>query len=177
MNKQNTLLAAFALVLVLVVIVIITVIFSSNNAPQEDTQSPTPTTVVVETNTKPPISYNQTRQDELIDKIENRIELSASDVQATEAIISTLPQGQTSGTIHETGTFRIDYLASPNVFQVEIFVIEIMTAKNEATNWFLDQGLSYEAICNYPVHFYLNYDVAQGLNGQGIVFSPLAQEC
>src|SRR3989344_3580635 len=81
------------------------------------------------------------------------------------------------GTLYETTDIRIDWLPSVNLFQVEIKTIDIFTAKGVAIDWFKTKGFAEEDICALPVMFYLNWEVAQELEGSGLIFDPLPDFC
>lgn len=127
--------------------------------------------------TNPPVTYDSTAQASLMDKIQNRKPLSSQDALVKERMLSSLNNAENSGILYESPTVSISYWSAPDVFQVEILTTNIDQAKKEGNNWFLTQGFSQDAICTYPVEFYLNFDIAQQLRGQNITFNPLAPGC
>lgn len=87
----------------------------------------------------------------------------------------TAPLGE-AGTLTDGPDFRIDYIA-PDIFQVEVKSINIADARDRAIAWFKDKGFSEEDICKLPVTFYLNAEVAQKLEGSGVIFNTLPDFC
>lgn len=126
-----------------------------------------------------PSLYDNNAEERLLEKIENRQQLSISDNAAKNKILALLPANTQSGILFQSQTIVIDYVAGPNVFQVEILTTDVERAKAEGANWFRSQGLSQEGICNYPVEFYLNFDVKNELreSNPDIQFNPLADGC
>jgi hypothetical protein len=129
------------------------------------------------TATIPPVTYDKEAQDLLLEKTKNRKQLSPSDERAKTKILGLLPPGKTSGTLYTSPNVIIGYVSSANDLNVEIQTTDIDTAKKEAVDWFINQGFSQEAICNYPVSFQLDGDVAESLRGKNILFNPLADGC
>lgn len=127
--------------------------------------------------TQPPVSYDSSNEDLLLDKIDHRTPLSNEDVSAKNAILSHLPPGEKSGVVYQTPKVIVDYTASGDLFQGEIQTVDIASAKNDAVKWFKDQGMSQEGICNLPLGFYLNIYVAEIFRGQQVTFDPLAPGC
>ena len=60
---------------------------------------------------------------------------------------------------------------------VEITTTNIDQAKAEAVAWFVSHGLSQTGICDHPVSFMLNYNIADELQGSSIIFNPLPPDC
>ena len=132
--------------------------------------TPTPTNI-----TNPPVQYSPSGEQKLIDKVKNRTPLSESDSAAKQKILSTT-QGK-SGIVYTSPDFTIEYVKSPDIFQVEIKNENIALIKEEAVSWFKTRGLSQEGICNLPVMFYLNWDTANKLRGTNTEFNPLPDGC
>jgi hypothetical protein len=127
--------------------------------------------------TIPPVPYDDAAQDLLLKKTINRKPLSPSDERAKAKILGLLPKGEKSGTLYSSPNVDIGYISSANDLSVEILTTDIDMAKKEAVDWFMIQGFSQKAICDYPVSFYLNLDVAESLRDKNIVFNPLADWC
>jgi hypothetical protein len=181
-KKETVLLLIFAVSLL---IIIITITVMSFFPSQQKQLLPTPTITQYQSlsPTKPfegespaPI-YDKTAQDILLEKTLNRKQLTTEDALAETKIVSKLPETKTSGVLYESQNITIDYTSGVNLFQVEILTNNIEQAKKEAVSWFLLQGMSLDGICNYPVQFYLSYDVLQSLRATSTVFSPLAPGC
>jgi hypothetical protein len=176
-KNEDYFVIGLGVVLVFVVFGIVFVLTSNTPSQQPAPRiSPTPRPILENFVIPPPI-YNQRAQDRLLQKIVNRKPLVQSDTDAKAKILTLLPAGQKSGIIHQTNTITIDYTKSPDLFQVEIFTTNINSAKTEANNWFLSQGMSQQGICDLPVDFYLSWDVVQQLYGKYVSFSPMAPGC
>lgn len=138
--------------------------------PETPTDSPNP-----DEETVPAVQYDQKSSDLLLERVENRPSLSDEDVQAKAKILAPI-KGE-SGYVYQTERVYIEYVKSADAIMVEIRTSNIDQAKSEATLWLQTQGMTQEGICNYPVQFYLNFDVAQYLRNSNITFSPLAPGC
>ena len=125
------------------------------------------------------VQWNIPDSRSLFQKVLNRKPLTGKDAEISyKLLFELLPEDGNSGTLYETPNIKIDYVyANTDVWEVEILTTDIASAKAEAVKWFLDNGLSQDFICNYPVEFYLNAQISQELSGTGIVFSPLAPGC
>lgn len=80
------------------------------------------------------------------------------------------------GTIIETPEFNIHYFP-PDIFQAEIKTTNIVDSKEKAIAWFKGKGLGEEDICKLPLTFYLSPEVAQKLQGSGVIFNTLPDFC
>jgi hypothetical protein len=111
----------------------------------------------------------------IIDRINNQQPLPAADVNAKTNVINLLKN--TSGSPISTNEFRVDYLYTNGLFQVEILTTNTDQAKADAVSWFISQGFTQDGICKLPVMFYLNFNVKQQLPDHGANFNPLADGC
>lgn len=180
MNRNLLLLFAVLGIIVIVMIVIsINLLFqSSSSTPQppfQTTSSPTVTPVGPTPVSKPPIPYNKSDSDQLLEKVENRADLSTQDSTAKQKLLE--PFANKSATLQQTNLYIISYVSSADLFQVEILSADISTAKSLATNWFLSKGFSKQGICDLPVMFYLNFSIASSLKNSGLTFNPQADIC
>jgi len=176
----DILIIAFAVILLAIVGVIAFVSLSPSEPTQRKlTPTPAPTLSSLETpvNQDPPVLYNETDQEKLMDKLEHRETLSSDDAFAKAKILALLPSGEESGVLFQSSNVIIDYTSSADEFQVEILTTNIAQAKAEANVWFRSQGMTQQGICNDPVNFYLNWDVAEQLRGKDVKFSPLPNGC
>lgn len=177
-KKEKYILFAGAGVLLTLLIAIPIILYTQKSSPETASPSPVPTSFISNpTSPTPKPIYDTEKQTKLLEKVESRQSLSNNDVSAKNKLLSFLPTGKESGLIYQSSNVSIEYIASPNIFQVEILTVDIAKAKKEAVDWFRLQGLSQTGICNYPVQFYLNFDVKKKLNGSAIKFSPLAEGC
>lgn len=186
-NKEHIIILIFSIILIFIVFAIAysalfqpEIVEEPNSTPTTTPQASRPTDPIVmpsETKTNTPVQYNSEATQRMLDRLASRIPLAQSDSSAKERILSLLPPGQVSGIIYRSTTIMIDYTNAADQFQVEILTVNIGQAKTDANSWFELQGMSKEGICNLPVVFYLNYDVAQNLRGSNIQFNPLAEGC
>jgi hypothetical protein len=124
------------------------------------------------------IPYDKAGQDLLFERFQKRKPLSPSDEKAKEAMLTLLPAGKTSGILYESPNVIIGYVGSPaDDLNVEILTADISAAKQEAIDWFVKQGLSLNALCDLPVSFYLNSDVAGSIREKNFAFNPIAEHC
>lgn len=144
--------------------------------PPSATPAPTiPTSFI--SNPKLPVRYDKPTFDKLVDRVENKRQLAEEDIAAKNRILSILPDGKTSGVLYNSPEIIIDYTSGVDLFQVEILTTNIEGAKEMGAMWFIEQGVSQKGICDLPVDFYLNWEVANELRGRNITFSPLAEGC
>lgn len=179
-RKQDYIVIIFAVLLITIIFILAYLSIQNQSTTPPATQSPTPTPVIDiidEANTMPPVPYEANATRRLLEKLNKREPLSPADMQAKAKMLTNLPEGEGSGIIHESRTVRIDYTKTADQFQVEIITTDISQAKADANIWFRSQGMSQKGICDYPMVFYLNYDIAQQLKNSGIQFSPLANSC
>lgn len=176
-------LATITLGLILLVIVLgiaVVVKMSRGNTDQITTVSPTATPISatpVPQNGKPPVFYNETAENRLLDAIKSKQPLSHEDVVAKANILTILPAEKRSGILYKDSRVSIEYVNSADLFMVEILTPDIITAKAAANIWFRSHGISQKAICTMPVEFYLNYYVARQTSQPFTNFSPLGNGC
>jgi hypothetical protein len=113
-------------------------------------------------------------QKKLLDLVQNRRPLSQADQNAKAKILSNFPQGQDSGVVYKTSTISVEYVHSPDLFQVDILTNNISAAKAEAVAWFQKQGMSQQGICSLPLTFYLDFQINNQQKGS---FNPLPEGC
>lgn len=113
-------------------------------------------------------------REQLMDKIEKRVPLSAADNQVKSTILSKI---QADRTIHRTTLYTIEYTRPLDLFKVKINTTDIEKAKIEGNAWFLSQGMSQKGICDLPLQFYLNFDVLQQVPELKNTFNPLPLDC
>lgn len=109
-----------------------------------------------------------------LDRFSNRTPLSQSDLDAKNRLVSSM--GSASGTLFQTKDFRIDYVKTPDDIEVDILSKNLSSAKTDAVNWLLQQGLSVQGICNLPVNFFIDFQVKNALPA-GTVFDPNPPNC
>lgn len=128
--------------------------------------------------TNPPVEYDTIAEYRLLTKIKNRVPLKEEDKKAVLEVKYLIePEDAEEGSVYISPNITIFYIGEADVFQVEIKNRDIESAKNEAVGWFAGQGLSRQAICDYPVYFYLNADTAESLRGTGTIMNTLPPGC
>lgn len=184
-KAENILIIGLALILVIIVVIIIYVNDRLHTQVrkairnQSKTFSPTPSSLSLTPTSYQDVgivTYDQSADERIIEKIHNRTPLSPSDKEAKARILSLINNG---ATVYQSPTIRIEYNDAQDMFEVEIDTADTDLAKQEAVRWFLDQGASQDAICNYPVEFYVGYDAQTELRNQNqnISFSALPPNC
>ncbi len=108
-------------------------------------------------------------------RIISKKELSVSDSLVRSKLIAQL--GEKSGILNTTPDFTIEYVSAPNQFMVEIKNSSADLAKITTEQWFLNQGLSQQGICNLPVTFYLNNQVSLYYQQHNLQFNPIPNGC
>ena len=186
-HREYYFVLALGLILVIVVFLIGVISLQGKNSNVSTTQTtppssspsisilPSPSTVA---QTKPQLqNINIPAAYKLVTREEQRIPLSQSDAQAKTRILKLLPSGQNYGTVYSSDTVTIEYVQSLDLFDVSILTVDVASAKQEAENWFKQEGMSQQGICDLPVGFYLNQDVANSLKSTDFKFSPLPDGC
>lgn len=154
-TKTSLILFICAIILLLIVFAIAFLSFFPPSSKEPPVPSISPAS--------PAPLYNKKSQDLLLEKVTNRAPLTNKEISVKKNILSNLPSGKTSGILYQTNNIIIDYTSGIDLFQVEILTTDIVKAKDEAVSWFLSQGATNNNLCNYPVQFYLNYDIANKL--------------
>ncbi|HSX08822.1 MAG TPA: hypothetical protein VLF93_01590 [Candidatus Saccharimonadales bacterium] len=173
-------LLAFILVLVIISIAYILIAQpqqnQTTNTTVQTTVSPTSIPVsIIQPNT--PLKWNPQSSRTFLQKEEQRTPLSSSDSQAKARILQLLPAGQNYGTVYSSQNITIEYIQALDIFEVEIFTINVANAKIEAENWFMQQGMSQAGICTLPVGFYPDSATASILIESDYVFNELPDGC
>ena len=127
--------------------------------------------------THPQINYDPAADRQIDNEIEHKRPLSPNDQQAKIKVLKLLPAGQINGLVYETDMFRIVYGSTLGVFYVEVTTSNYDEAKNEAVQWFRGMGFSQDAICNVPIMFYLNAEIADVLKEYNPTLSSLPPGC
>jgi len=116
----------------------------------------------------PPVEYNAGNLHKIF---KDRPTLSEQDQAAKKAVIAE------KNPLKTTDEYAVEYLSAPDEFMVEIKTTNFEKVKADTVAWFESQGFSTDGICNLPVVFYLNYDVAESLRGSNTIFTPLPPGC
>jgi hypothetical protein len=175
-HKQDYFIILLGGILVIIVFAIVYISFTQLTPSAKTTPLPTiQPTLSVSDNL--PVIYDNAAESRLAQKIQNRPTLAPADNHSKTTTLNTILHGFNSGVLYETDNIRIEYVQSADLFMGEIKTTNVVKAKAEATTWFLKQGFTQNGICNLPLMFYLDQEVSQALQGQDVVFSPLANGC
>lgn len=120
--------------------------FVKNETPQEKTTSPTLTPTVEK------FSYLPKETERMLEYVKKELPLSQSDTLIRRRLIAQV--NNESGVLYETQDFLIEYVKTPDVFMVGVKTEDIESARKDATDWFLQQGISDQGVCRLPVVFY-----------------------
>lgn len=169
----------FIIIAFITSILVIVVFFMLNFSQQQNNLDqnlllPTPLPTQTISKRKPPVLYNQEKTNLLVERAQDRIQLSSNGTLVKERLIKKL-NGE-SGDIYTSPKIRIEYIQAPDLFQAEILSTEITSAKEEAVNWMLSQGFTSEDLCNLPFSFYLSIQAKNSIKSNE-VFNPLPEGC
>ncbi|HSW88085.1 MAG TPA: hypothetical protein VLG12_02890 [Candidatus Saccharimonadales bacterium] len=177
MNFKRIIVVALTGIIVLIGLVIIAYISTPKSMPQnQHVLTPTPiqnATNNTGTNRTPLLPSTKTNTESTFEKrIDQRPVLSASDTIAKQTAIVSIKQNPDA--IYETNEYKIMYIESYDMFQVEISTTNVKQAEDDVLAWFTTKGISKDAVCKIPVEFYLSFSLKQQLN-QGV--PPLFYGC
>lgn len=82
-----------------------------------------------------------------------------------------------SGVLFEDANSKIEYVKAPDIFMVEILSENPNFGKQTTMDWFKQQGLSTQGICNLPVMFYLSSQTRISLIESDQKFNPVPEGC
>jgi hypothetical protein len=179
-QRQYYFVIILAIILVAITISIAVITYQSATQPAPITPavslSPSPLMQSF-TQTTVPLKWNPQASKLLLHREENRTPLSVSDTQAKQRILKLLPAGQNYGTVYSSSDVNIQYVQSLDLFQVETLTINVSAAKNEAENWFKQEGMSQQGICDLPLGFYPNWASANILKQSNFIYNELPAGC
>lgn len=137
---------------------------------QPRTPQPTP-----QPTPKPTNLYNVENLDKDAQRIENAQTLSTQDQQSKTKLIASL--GNKSGVLHQTSTYTIQYIKAADRVLISIENNDTDQVKKDSMAWLESQGLSLQGVCNLPIEFYLDTQVAEYFQQQNKQFDPLPPGC
>lgn len=156
------------LIVILIIIVVLLMIGQIVSERKQPVPSPTPFKT-------PTTAYDPNQLSKDYQRITQRKGLSSEDTKIKEKLLTLL--GGKSGIVTKTDSYIIEYAKSPDIFMVEITNTDAQLARESATSWLKQQGLSAEGICNLPVKFYLSYEVNKFFQQHSQVFNPIPEGC
>lgn len=174
-RKYISLIVAVVVLVIYVGVGLFFVFLRRPPAQKPEVVTPTPAVIISPARSRPPVAYDQEAEEKLLEIIRTRPQLSPDDTAARQRLLNLL--GNESGILLRTPLYIIEYVKTADEFFVEILTTDFNPAKEEATKWFQDQGLSKKGVCNLPVVFYLNRDSSNQLRGRGVVFNTLPEGC
>jgi hypothetical protein len=121
------------------------------------------------------VHYDKQSVEKLQKTLSERRALSASDQAVRRKILA--PFTEKGGVVIVLKNARVEYVKTADLFQGEITTIDIARAKRDVVDWFIDQGISKEGICDLPLMFYLSQSVSSQLAGRDLSFSPIPDSC
>ncbi len=176
MNKKVTVL--FAIIGVFIITCIVIVVYmnlSKQDLPDDSPTQPTPVPTFQGKAIRENVSYNTEAKRKTIDVIQNRQELSEQGRSTRQSIIGRL--NNTSGIVHKTAKYRLEYIASPDVFMAEILTTDINQAKEEVQDYLNKEGINQNDICYLPLVFYLSAFTSQSVKDTNTEFNPMPLGC
>jgi hypothetical protein len=143
----------------------------------EQETTPTPARTTTQRRIQDPlVNYNKKSSDKLLEIVESRPTPGApSDKNLRAQLISELDNQ--SGIIQNTASYRLEYVASPDSFEVEIKTSEITKAKDEAILYLKTRGFTEDGICKLPLMFYVNHEVAKNMKSGEDEFNQIPDFC
>jgi hypothetical protein len=167
-----------AAILLVITFLITFISFTATPAATVKTYSPLPTISPSVISTSPmPVILDNSAESRLAKILTHRPTLSQQDSQSKSTMLTTILHGFNSGILFKNNDVQLEYVQSADLFMAEIKTTSILQAKAETGTWLKSQGLSQSGICNLPVMFYLDPVITQELQGQDVIFSPLAIGC
>lgn len=122
-----------------------------------------------------PVQWDSKKSEELVDAADNRESLSQNGTAAKQKLIALV--NNVSGTVYVSQAISIDYIKTPDLFQVQINTGDVAQAKQEAVNYMITQGFSKDDLCKLPLSFYLSPQVSQQLQETQDTFNPRPDGC
>lgn len=178
-NNNGIIFLFFFVVLLIFIPTVLFLFTKSSNTNNQSTQivqktviTQTPTNVLSPNKFQPTITQNP--QQQLLNKVSERTNLSSTDATIKSKILSDVP---ISEIVFQTPDVTVEYIQSFDLFQGEINTPNVNAAKIEVITWFLNQGMSQQGVCNLPLSFYLNFTVKSQLPDDGNNFNPLPLGC
>jgi cytoskeletal protein RodZ len=82
--------------------------------------------------------------------------ISQEDMEAKNSLLlRTLHSVNQSGVVYKSPNVEVEYIATDNLFEAQIFTSQIAAAKIETENWFQLEGINQKGVCKL-LFFYLN---------------------
>lgn len=176
-HNQDYFVILLACVLLVITFTIAYISFTTKAEPAK-TFIPLPTVAPTVISTAPlPVMLDNSAESRLANILTHRPPLSAADSAEKSSMLTNFLHGTNSGILFKNNDVQLEYVQSADMFMAEIYTTHTIQAKTETVNWLLGEGFSRQGICDLPVMFYLDPTVTQELQGQDVIFSPLANGC
>lgn len=154
LNIKNKLININPLLLIVILFLLtsglLALTFIRNEAPQRETTSLPATPTITPTVEK--FNYLPEETERMLEYVKKELPLSPADTAIRRRLIAEV--NNESGVLYETQHFIIEYVKTPDVFMVGVKTEDIQTAREDATDWFIKQGISNQGVCRLPVVFY-----------------------
>ncbi len=176
-NMKRLIVISVGIILFILILIGVTLL-ESLKTPKPTEKDPQQPTKVISNGSaqKNQANYDSVAADKLVDIAKRRpTPNQPSDLTIRSSLIGAL--NNQSGTILDTQTYRLEYLKSPNSFEVEIKTTEISRAKNEVIDFLKSKGLTEDGICKLPLMFYLSFDVSKSIGNESESFKPIPDFC
>lgn len=177
-NKTEVILISGIIIVFFVFIAIFIFSLMSSHSQTPNLNNVVTPTIVPLNNASPataPIKLNEASVWKLAEMLMHPPLLNPNDESAKNAIL--VPLNGSAGNVYTTENVTVFYLPSIKEFQGEIESMNIDIAKKETVDWFRSKGMSQQGICNLPLEFFLNIDVADNPKLKNITFDPLPPGC
>jgi hypothetical protein len=175
LTGRKRIIAACVILFLILTVSILATGFHGNSPQVSPNTSVKSEPVSTLTQTNPPVTYRQDAQEKLLEIIKKRPVLKPSDNTAKQQLLKTTYKQ--SGILHTEDTYILEYISTPDVFMVEITTPDVHKAKWMTEEWLVSQGFSSAAMCELPVVFFLNWEVAQQMRPLQYSFNPLSEGC
>lgn len=178
--KFNKTWAIIIILVILIVLLAAVQLISRSISTKQQTPPPIPILQIDGASPKPTAQTSRTVYDtddlsKDFQRIKNKTPLSNPDSAIRQKLIEGL--GNKSGILIQTDAYMIEYVKAPNQFMAQILGRDIGSAKSLINDWFLQQGLSQNGICNLPLVLYLGPDPIDQLRKTGEKFNPIPKGC
>lgn len=141
---------------------------------QTDTPTPSNETTSISSSTSSPLIYPRDKTEKLLEIVQRRKSLDSIDQEIRDELIASL--GSSSGILHQTQEYSIEYVKEPDTFMVGIQTINIIPAQQQAVEWLKEKGISSDGICLLPVIFYPSFP-KEDIKVDSLLFSPIPEGC
>lgn len=176
-NKAATITFIFVFLFITItgVLVIVSLSKPTNQTSSNTIPTPSPNVAFSNIAPSPAVAYNREDTKKMLDILKNRPKLSDSDQKIRDSLISS--SDKNSDVLNQTNDYNLEYISVPDEFMAEIKTTDLEKGKQETVDWLKSKGLSQNGVCNLPLVFYINFQIAQELRNSNVSFDPLPAGC